>query len=386
MTNTDLMAPIIVDLVLRGDAFSKDGGDVIQARGYARVLRLLGDDVRLVEYVPGMQFRAGAVVHYFNADRPYEMLEVARSADARPFFVSAIHHSSSHVRMMRQAQRSVPRQRWSSRLPEDFRTLLVFMARTARDSRSNFRQRAGTIFRSILRSSSLRRCIRSIFEDSAGVFLLSERERESLSADFGWNSHKGILTPNGRPPIDLTVTPKLNRIIVVGRIESRKRQFEIAKRASEANIPLCFVGTPNGNETEYSQMFEDVIERNDNLEWIRGTTHDNVLHLMRTSKVLLNCSWVEVQSLVDLEAAFSGCRVVTLENGGSSKEWLNSSVTEVPNGDIDDALRAALELTLADDIPENPRYEHTWDSTTEIIRREYARASGIGPRREARLG
>lgn len=373
MTKINLDQPLVVDFVLRGDAFSKDGGDVIQARAYAQALSMLGDDVRLVEYIPGLCLRENAVIHYFNVDRPFEMLEVAQSAADRPFFISAIHHSAPHVRAMRKAQRSLPRQRISSLLPEHLRTLIVFTVRTAQDGRSSYRERAGSIFRSALRSIALQRCMRNIFEKSSGVFLLSERERLSLSTDFDWDARVGKLTPNGRPPIDFALTTKANRILVVGRIESRKRQLEIAKWATKTNIPLCFVGTPNTNEREYSEMFSNEIAANSGLEWLRGIPHNKVLELMQTSKVLLNCSWVEVQSLVDLEAAFSGCHVVTLENGGSSNEWLDNSVTEIPGSDIAHALRVARAFSLGDVMPNSPSYPHTWDSTTKLIRLEYVR-------------
>ena len=287
---------------------------------------------------------------------------------------------------MRRAQSDLHGKKLSSLLPEDLRAVLVFIVRTVRDRRGSLLQRALAITRAAVRSPWLSRDVRRILEGASGVFLLSEREREALAVDFGLDPKIGTLTPNGRPDNEFVFSPKINRILVVGRIESRKRQLDIALQASAKNIPVCFVGTPNLNEPEYVEAFEFAVARSSNLEWIRGIPHNSVLDIMRSSKVLLNCSWVEVQSLVDIEAAFSGCHVVTIENGGSSSEWLADAVTEIPSCSVDEALRIAYELALADNSPAMPNYDHTWESTTGVIRLEYALAAGTTARAVGKFG
>lgn len=387
MNNSHDQQRVVVDFVLRGDAFSKNGGDVVQAQSYADVLRELGDDVRLIEYAPGMELRENALIHYFNVDRPFEMLEVARAAGGRPFFVSTIHHSIIHVREMRRAQRTVNGRALASAIPEDLRTLLVFIARTVADSRGTLAQRLSAGYRAVIHTPRMRRSIRNVLEAASGIFLLSELERASLSEDYGLKSIVGTLTPNGRPSHSIAnvsleddFESRQNDILVVGRIESRKRQLDIARQALQMELAVSFVGTPNLNESEYVHSFDKVVSQGANLRWIRGLPHDQVLEKMRSSKVLLNASWVEVQSLVDLEAVFSGCRVVTLENGGSSKEWLGGAVVESSGSSISDALRIANNLNMLERSPLAPTYTHSWESTTDAIRKEYLKAIGGGYR------
>ncbi len=74
--------------------------------------------------------------------------------------------------------------------------------------------------------------------------------------------------------------------------------------------------------------------------------HREVLAVYGKSRVLLNASWVEVQSLVDIEAASAGCFVVNT-GSGSSMEWLGDAVTEVAAGDV---KAAVLELPQSFDI------------------------------------
>src|SRR5690606_20347363 len=141
---------------------------------------------------------------------------------------------------------------------------------------------------------------------------------------------EAILTPNGRPEPVGSRLSRVPRILVVGRIETRKRSLDVARVSRDMNVPITFVGGVNQNEPSYIEDFRSIVDQTPILTWTGEVDHARVLELMSSSTVLLNCSWVEVQSLVDLEAAFRGCRVITVANGGSSKEWLGENVIEYP--------------------------------------------------------
>ncbi|WP_315914129.1 glycosyltransferase [Arthrobacter sp. lap29] len=386
MTNLYTEKPLLVDLVLRRDAFTKEGGDVIQALHYAQVLESLGDDVRVVAYSPNLAIRRDSIVHYFNMDRNFEFLAVARLAAGHVFFISTIHHGKIYVESMRRAQRLQTGQKIVAFLSENTRSLAVFLLRTWQADSTSFTHRAKSGLQALRDCILLRSNICKVLESADGIFLLSNIERNSIISEFSWHGRNATITPNGKPAFEYSVVENRTGILVVGRIESRKRQLDIAKTAIKRKVPITFIGTRNYNERKYVEEFENLVRSCDILNWIPGLPHEEVLNRMRSSIVLLNCSWVEVQSLVDLEAVFSGCHVVSLANGGSSKEWLGNAVTEVLSGGIDEVLKVAQAMITSCSAPEIPSYSITWDLTTESIRNEYIRALNTRPYPVGHLG
>ena len=91
--------------------------------------------------------------------------------------------------------------------------------------------------------------------------------------------------------------------------------------------------------------------------------------LLSDSRVLVNASWVEVQSLVDLEAAAMGCCVVA-SPAGHTVEWLGRGVREVP-GSMDQILDVALEQARTTEPPPKLDYRWTWEDAAAALDRVY---------------
>lgn len=360
----------LVDFVLRSDAFSKPGGDTIQALAYADELRANGMDVQVSPFgFRKFRPRPGACVHVFNVDQPFELLHViAGSTKNDRFFISPIHHSRFDVRAMRRGRSgSTLAERL---LPENLRAVLVFVLSAVRHP-GPWRERAGCVLRALVRFPRLTSHIGSALDKASAVFLLSETEGRALRTDFNWHGHNGLLTPNGRPHLeDLQASPDA-RILVVGRIEPRKRQLELLSAADRLGVPVVFVGAGNPNQRSYVSKFEEAIQSSTRSEWLRSLSHDDVVELMQASRVLINASWVEVQSLVDLEAACAGCWVVTTKDGGSSREWLGSGVVQFGKDQLVEAVQEAERLRTSSSRPPVPDYAHTWASTSATIARAY---------------
>ena len=107
------------------------------------------------------------------------------------------------------------------------------------------------------------------------------------------------------------------------------------------------------------------------MTWVGPKSRAEVLALLASSRVLVNASWVEVQSLVDLEAATMGCAVVTSRTG-HSREWLGGAVVAEDGDDLDALLRRAAALAAADaPAPAASAYDRTWQQAAEQLARVY---------------
>jgi glycosyltransferase involved in cell wall biosynthesis len=370
---------VLVDCVVRSDALQKSGGDTVQVREYTKHLAGWGFDVREVPFRPAMRLREGAVVHVFNVDRPFEFLLACRAARGHRIVVSPIHHEIGRVRAMRAADTGRGLVSLSARvLPEAAREWLATGYRAIRTSASLVgRLKAGlTVVRLAPLVPSVWRAAGRQLDEAALVALLADGEGRDLRRLTGWSAGNDVVIPNGRPEdLDLGLrTPWADRavgsIVVVGRIEPRKRQLDVARVATRLGIPVRFVGPFADEGSAYATAFKAVVAEG-------VVRHDGpkdraeVLALLGASRVLVNASWVEVQSLVDLEGATMGCVVVTSRTGHSG-EWLGEAVTAEDGDDLDALLRRAAALA-AEDAPPPPeaRYDRTWLQAAEQLEQAY---------------
>ncbi len=368
-----------VDFVTRSDSAEKFGGDTLQVEAYITRLAQLGIDARALPFRTDLSLRPDALVHIVNVDRPFDFLSAVRQAADRPVFVTPIHHRLEAVRQMRRADRgSSPRALVGRVLPEAARELLAFGARTAKhegNARTGRPARARALGSALRDASDVWRRVGAALDSVDTVTLLARGEGRDLTADTGWRGQNAVLVPNGRPDTSgVESTPWATRpvaVLVAGRIEPRKRQAEIAEAALRQGVPVTFVGQLNENSGAYGARFRAAVEQGSPLlTWLGGRSHDDTLGLMSRARVLVNASWVEVQSLVDLEATTVGCHVVSGPNG-NSPEWLAGGVHEV-TGSLDDLVATAGLLAGSGTEPAAVDYRWTWDMCGDVLAQAYA--------------
>ena len=285
--------------------------------------------------------RPDAIVHLFDVDQPFETLESLGWAAGHPVVVSTIHHARAYVRRMRAAE-PIRGRRALSLMPESVRAFVVYSVTVLRSEGTPSR-RLATLARAAGRLPFLWRRLGRRLDQTDAVLVLSDGERRWLQEDFGTTGSNIVLTPNGGPE-PARAHKREPRILVVGRIEARKRQLEALRAAEDLGVALTFVGTGSPNQRAYSESFAAAVSQSVKSNWLGALPHAEVTQLMANSTVLLNCSWAEVQSLVDLEAAAAGCWVVSTADGGASKEWLGGAIVELGADDVDAAVKAAEEL------------------------------------------
>ncbi len=370
-----------IDFVVRSDSASKFGGDSRQVSEYARGLRERGYEIAERPYVAGMAFAPNTIVHVVNVDRPYDFLQVARAAGRNKLVVSAIHHDLQAVRAMRKAEKGEGIRSVIGRaLPESGRELVAFAVRSlgGQNGASNF-TRLKAILRATLDAPFVWARVGEALNRAQSVTLLALGEEQSLRRDTGWRASNEQLVPNGISTLEASLGSDVEStwrsrplpIIVAGRIEPRKRQVEVAREAIRLGVAVTFVGPISQSASRYSEVFRDLVAAHPEVTWAGGMAHEDVLAAFRGSRVLLNASWVEVQSLVDLEASFAGCYVVAASTG-NSKEWLPMHVTVRGFRDIAGMLLTAKQLSERDSGPGTPNYSWTWDDCALALDQIYA--------------
>ncbi len=202
-----------------------------------------------------------------------------------------------------------------------------------------------------------------------GVVLLAPGEARDLIGDVHWSGRNGRLAPNGAPlnvACSRAWSERTLDILVAGRVEPRKRSLEIARCAHALNIAVDFIGPIVAEDSKFGREFAQLARDS---EWVRHhglLQHSRVIEAMGNAKVVLNGSWVECQSLVDIEAAFCGARVVSSRNGNSS-DWIPDSIRVVDSESVGDLLHAAVEEAGAVDAPLRPVYPWTWRNAADIV-------------------
>jgi glycosyltransferase involved in cell wall biosynthesis len=200
--------------------------------------------------------------------------------------------------------------------------------------------------------------------------------------DTGWSGSNAVLVPNGRPEAGteagLAWAGRGSELLVVGRIEPRKRQLEIARAAAERGSRVKFVGALSESTPQYADDFMKIVERSPLLTWAGVLPPSEVPMLMGRHRVLLNMSWVEVQSLVDIEAASAGCYVVT-SGTGHSKEWMPGNVQVVDPGRMHEAIKVAESLAGSNTPPTELQYPWTWRAATERLIEVYSSVERQAP-------
>lgn len=372
-----------IDFVLRSDMDEKYGGDSHQVENYINELTALGIDCVAVPMRPRLDLRQGAIVHLVNTARPFEMLDAFRQAQAQhhPVIVSPIHHSLRDTRAMRKSETNQGIRSLVGRvLDEAGRELIATTVRNVKSGHFDRAAVADNLLRNIQDYRSVWRHVGKALDDAHAVTLLSSIERQNLICDTGWNGRNGILVPNGIPAASRTGSlPAWSTrdipILIVGRIEPRKRQLEVARIANAAGIRCVFVGGENAATPGYCAEFKHLVDSSSSLEWRGHQPHSEVYNLMLRSRVLINASWVEVQSLVDIEAASAGCTVFCTLTG-SSFEHMPRSTRVFGLTDLESLVGAAKDYASADEgVPQmwtQPEYTNTWAQAAATLADVYA--------------
>ena len=348
-------------LIQRTDIANKSGGDLIQFSQVKRFLEKRNYNVKLVPWNPKIDLRECDVVNLVN-DRPLilaDSLRVINKMNRRPrIIISPIHHSDYEIINLRRdgfSQSSLD-VLFSKLLSVKVLERMTFhwiniLADFRMISISNGLWAAlCTLSRNFSKVYSKRNLGRVLVSNNTLQFL-ANGEVQSFLKDYQISHdklHSKYIIPNGKPDLKFLHVSKPEgieySIIVVGRIEPRKRNLELANLAHQHGIPITFLGAFAHEASRYAKEFQSIVTVSDYVTYLGGRTYEESAEIIGRSKVLLNVSFAEVLSLVELEAAAQGKWIVS-SGVGYSREYISAAQFKTfPENNLKEGLEIASHL------------------------------------------
>ena len=188
-------------------------------------------------------------------------------------------------------------------------------------------------------------------------------EAEQIRADTGTSTPMSIV-PNG---VDHRIfTPPHSSahrrgVPIVGRLEPHKNQLGLIRELRGTGIPLTIVGPEHPHHSKYASRCR--AEAGRFVTFVGDIDHEDLPDLFRNAAVHVLPSWFETTGLVSLEAAASGCAVVTTNRGYAREYFLDLVHYCDPGvkGSIRAAVRRALETPVTAALRRRVVDNFTWE-------------------------
>ncbi len=279
--------------IVRNDAGVKSGGDLIQSQYYKKVLEdeIDGLSVQYAHELSPKQLSSNNwdIIHAFNVERLLDYSKYITTNISAYKILSPILHPGY---------------------------------------KPNVTNKIKTYIRAVLSKQPLPKLTHSI-SNTLEIFdfftFLSTSEQEYFQNTFHRMKIESMVVINAvdqRLITDREFRDKDNELLIVGRIESRKNIIStiniVNKHFSYATLKI--IGSKNKYQKAYFKQFQKLLRESPNVEYLGVRTHEEVLEIMRKTKVLLTLSNAEVSPLVDLEALACGCKVLT-----TTQSWTHLS-------------------------------------------------------------
>lgn len=178
------------------------------------------------------------------------------------------------------------------------------------------------------------------------IYPNSELEKNLLSTDFNINLpcniiHHGAEIEHEETPLyNLKDRYNLsNYVLCVARITPQKNQLALARACSKLGFNLVLIGNINDNE-----YFRECMAYK-NVTYLGFMDRYNIYNAYRFSKLHVLPGFCETPGLSSLEAAASGCNIVST-NEGSAKEYFKD-MAEYINPYDDETILLALEKGIS---------------------------------------
>jgi glycosyltransferase involved in cell wall biosynthesis len=369
-------------LIQRTDIENKPGGDLIQFSQIKKYLEKRDYNIELIPWNPRLDLRDCDVVNLVN-DRPLilaDSLRLIKKMNPRPqIVISPIHHSDREVINLRkygftQSLTEVVFAKLLRIRLLEYRLLHVINIladlRMISDSHGSW-VAIRTYFVNFSKVYSKRK-LGSLLVSNNALQFLAHGEEQSFIKDYRIGSGKlssRHVIPNGKPNLTVIHKSKIQKsdssIVVIGRIEPRKRSLELAMLAHEMTIAVTFVGALASDGSQYAEKFLNIIEKSSYVDYLGTRSHSETFDIITRSNVLLNGSFAEVLSLVEIEAAAQGKWIVS-SGAGYSDEYVPPNQLRIyPENDLIKGLELASQLAISQPIRFNAADIPSWDEIAD---------------------
>lgn len=355
-------------MVLRPDALSRHGGDVVQAEGTARALRSMGVNVTLSA---GESLESADLVHVFNLQTPDWTLSMVRAAKrlGKPVALSPVYWSRR--RFLLGAATQLPFV--LPCLPHGWRE---------RPGAESGRQTAPLI------PLGHRRAMQEVLRSSSVLLPNSEAEAEHLMASFPELRKRRDaihVVPNGVDveaydrSLGAAMDPEFPSLpdeflLCVARIDFRKNQLRLIRASERLGLSLVCAGSPVGSSAWHRAYHAACRRAGRHVTFLGQVPQDRLWPLYARCAVHCLPSYFETPGLSNLEAALAGARLITTP-WGSTREYLGDDAVYADPGKVS-SISAAVERALASKpspcLAERIRERYSWPKAAEATYRAYS--------------
>jgi glycosyltransferase involved in cell wall biosynthesis len=239
----------------------------------------------------------------------------------------------------------------------------------------------GALLEKCRESTSNETALFAAYESADLILPNAEGEAGAVRRDLGVSTPSHTV-PNGVDPVSFTdsSTPFEDReyVLFVGRMEPHKNQLGLIEALRGSGLPLVIAGHEHPDHPRYVEQCHRA-----GAGWVafRGTVeHESELaDLYRGARVHVLPSWFETTGLVSLEAALSGCSVVSTSRG-HAREYLGEDAWYCDPGSppsILQAVRHAWETPPPPSLRERVLGAFTWKHVAQATLAAYR--SILGP-------
>lgn len=165
-------------------------------------------------------------------------------------------------------------------------------------------------------------------------------------------------------------------ILQVGTIHPVKNQLGLMKALYDLPLPILFVGRPIASTTDYAEQCKAFARERGNVTFIDRIPHEQLPNIYATASVHVLPSWRETPGLVSMEAAASGCPIVSTSIG-SAREYFGDMAWYCHPDDlksIRDSVEAALQAPPNPGLRQRILTQYTWANTAQCTLDAYQKA------------
>lgn len=158
-------------------------------------------------------------------------------------------------------------------------------------------------------------------------------------------------------------------ILQVGVISLRKNQDGLLHALMDTDHPVVFLGQPSPYEPEYCQEVADLAAQRKNVIFLEHVEEKTLPALFRGAALHILPSWSERPGLVTLEAAASGCKVVST-NRAPIREYLGDLAWYCDPSEpssIYQSVLAATDAPMPTNLRQHVLQNLTWKHTATAL-------------------
>lgn len=282
--------------IARSSLFVQAGGDTQQIVQTAKSLEEKGVAVTIKLRGEAVDFAAFDLVHFFNAGRPADILDVLPTLK-KPLVVSSIWVDYSEWDQTQSGLRGA-------------------LARQAGKFGVEYLKSIGRGVSGSDKFPSIRyllkgqkKAMQELITRADAIVTSSESERKRLNDAFSVGEKTSVIPLGVNPELILSEdAEERSGVICVGRIEGLKNQLNLIRAAQGADWNLKIIGKAAINQPQYYAQCRR--EAGANIEFVGWLNADHLAQAYKQAKVLVLPSYFETFGLVALEAMANDCNVV----------------------------------------------------------------------------